>query len=160
MTYLKGLIWQRFEFWLQRMADLNMTDIEKVRVIAQDYLGVGLTPFQCASVQSIMGLQSVVTSYHDASIINEFEKAFTKNPVGMAATIALFMTSARHNITMEIVREWRDRCTKVSLEEKVAAYTEGFGFTENDANRWATYDNPPLDFYRSAGVDSDTFELM
>jgi hypothetical protein len=175
LSYLKGLVWNRFEFWLQRMADLNMTDVEKVRLIAQDYLGVNLTPGQCASVQSILGLQAVVTSYHDASTLLDFEKAINKDPVGMATTIQVLKTSARHNIAEEILFAYKNMATKEfddvdghprTLEDKVIGLMT-FGFSKSDAEKCQWSGNVVMDrsgrlieFYGLAGLDVNTKELV
>lgn len=160
MKYLKGVIWQRFEFWLQRMADLNMTDVDKVRVIAQDYLGVNLTPGQCEAVKGILGLEAVVKAYKDASIVQEFEKSIAKNPTGMKTEIQNFITSAKKNIVMEIVHAWKQKATNIDIpfEDRVKAY-QAFGLDEKSAESLAAMPGTPVDFYSLAGVNADTFEL-
>jgi hypothetical protein len=160
MKYLKGVLWDRFNFWLDRMADLNMTDVEKVKVIASDYIGVNLSPSQCSSVRGILGLEAVVKAYKDAATFQEFEKAIAKNPQGMKTEIDKFITSARHTITMEIVHAWKNKATNldVPFEERVIAY-QAFSLSARAAEELAQMPGSPVDFYSLAGVNPDTFEL-
>ena len=165
LSILKGVVLQRFNFWLERMADLNMTDVEKVKLIAEDYIGVNLTPSQCSAVKGILGLQAVVTSYGDIGLLNDFERAIVKNPQGMKAQADIFILSAKKNITMSIVHAWKDYATNeiYTKDFKIKALV-AFGMDENTAKRceWSgksvmTQDGNPVDFYGLAGVDAYTF---
>lgn len=164
-AYLKGAGFERINYWYQHMAEVNMTDLEKVKAIAAEFLGVNLTPEQCGTVKGILGLQELVTSVKDAEIIVSFENAYNRDPVGQATTLATFRNAVWERCAKDIVRAWKwiassefekDGVTPRTIEAKIEGI-KAFGinpkevmWTGSVAVWMATSEG--IDFYAMVGL--------
>ncbi len=78
--YFRGAGALTINSWLQHMVQVNpfYTTIELAKEIADHFFGRKLTEQECATIQSIVGLEAVIKSMGDSNILEGFFAAFDK----------------------------------------------------------------------------------
>lgn len=144
-AYLKGATWSRFNYWISHMAMVQMTDEEKIREIAKDFLGVKLTPAQCATVKGILGLQEVVTSFNDIANVESFLSSWEAGTL-KGVDIENFTMAAKKRIAIDIMHSYETATKTGSREEKISKLVKywGISYAEArqeylDANKWPNF---------------------
>lgn len=166
-AYLKGAVLSRIRFWYDRMQELNGYSDELMSELIKDYVGVKLSPAQCANVQGILGLQSLVTASADAGNMSEFEAAWEKGTLSHI-TIKEFQYAARKRIAIDIVHAYKKLASDESggKEVKVQALVD-FGIPREEAERYQWSGSTVSDqagrgvnFYALAGLIMDYPDLL
>jgi len=129
---------ERYMSALERMLSMHpeFDSIEAIQEAFKEYLGVVLTPKQCANVQSILGLRWAVTSLTDSTIMANKIASWERDPIGTAYQKVNWQKRAKDYTIEGIINEAVDRVRdgKSPVTERRTALAE-FGYNEKEVKK-------------------------